>query len=399
MQSNPPPKAVQAREGFYFLANDSNGVIDQITGHKQLTQKEVFNWKMILETRHCWFAKHNISYFYLAVPNKHCLYSEFLPEHIHLSQSRPITQILNEVEDSFVSFTYPLDELISHKEEGLLYRLKDSHWTHLGAYHCYSALAQKMLDAGVPLRKIRDEEISFSEQPTEHSDLGVHFDDSKDTDVVMTMPLLNISCAFNNGVLNTGNLQVWKNNSGEGLPRALIFRDSFCNTLIAFLAASFSEVAFAWQPNVDFQLVKEFDPDVVISQQVERFITTAPQDLGAPIQVERQQQKVDAKQIIQAAPVFNQIIENDDPLLSKKTSDFIQKRLTEFLSALVVRFPDSLAVQANYILDLLRLNETIKAENHYISLINRKKDIPIKFHQLVRSRINSKRRAPEVSRT
>ena len=392
MQSNQAPKAIQAREGFYFLDNDSNKVVEQITGRKRLTQKEIFNWRMVLETRHCWFAKHDIPYFYLVVPNKHCLYSEHLPNNIRLAPDRPITQILQAIEDSFVSFMYPLDELISCKDRGLLYRLKDSHWTQLGAYHCYSALGQQILASGVPLHKVEPDEIIFSEQPAKHSDLGIHFNDSEDTDIKATMPDSDIKRVLANGVLNTGNLQVWKNHQGDGLPRAVIFRDSFCNQMTTFWAASFSETVFVWQPNIDFEIIRDFQPDVVISQQVERFITTVPQDLFAPTLLERQQAKVELKQIKQTAPFLKALtdIGQNDQTLSEPSSVFVQKYSTELLLTLATRFPNALAVQANYILNLIRLDKATEAERHYVLLINRKQDIPLKFHQMIESHLNSR---------
>jgi hypothetical protein len=58
-----------------------------------------------------------------------------------------------------------------------------------------------------------------------------------------------------------------------------------------FLAASFRRMLFAFSSTLDYELVWEERPDVVISIMNERFCITVPQDLGAPTTPEVARQK------------------------------------------------------------------------------------------------------------
>ena len=49
-----------------------------------------------------------------------------------------------------------------------------------------------------------------------------------------------------------------------GLPRAVMFRDSFASWLIPFLSEHFSRIVFSWEYSFDRALVEREHPDVVI---------------------------------------------------------------------------------------------------------------------------------------
>jgi hypothetical protein len=62
-------------------------------------------------------------------------------------------------------------------------------------------------------------------------------------------------------------------------PRAVVFRDSFANALIPFLSESFDRVLYVWQPDVHARVVEIEQPDVVIHEIAERFLSRSPRSI------------------------------------------------------------------------------------------------------------------------
>ena len=57
-----------------------------------------------------------------------------------------------------------------------------------------------------------------------------------------------------------------------GLPRAVIFRDSFASRLVPFLSEHFRRAVYLWQNDFDANVISEEHPDVVIQEIVGRHL-------------------------------------------------------------------------------------------------------------------------------
>ena len=60
---------------------------------------------------------------------------------------------------------------------------------------------------------------------------------------------------------------------------AVIFRDSFTQGMIPFLAPAFSRCVFVWNPFVDYDLVSQENPVLVLNVMAERFLPVVPDDV------------------------------------------------------------------------------------------------------------------------
>ncbi|MGL5795998.1 MAG: alginate O-acetyltransferase AlgX-related protein [Waterburya sp.] len=271
-------KVIEGKNNWLFLDNDSNQINQQLTGKKTFSETELFKWKLLLETRELLLNKYNISYCFLVVPNKGCVYSEYLPDSIKLSEDRCINQLINYLADnSFAKILYPLETLKEAKARDLpVYRLRDTHWTAFGAFIFYQYVMSQ-ISKTVKTYILSESSVEFSQVITKISDLGDKLDIRED--VLLESKISNSSskCIFNNNVKNTGNLMVFEN-TNQNLPKAVLFGDSFSSQLLKFLAESFSRLVIVWQPNLDYSIILNEKPDIVISQQVERFLVKIPDD-------------------------------------------------------------------------------------------------------------------------
>lgn len=267
------------RDGYIFLRNDRNNTIAQITGKKVLTGRLLRAWQTLFELRNAWFAQRGISYYYLAAPCKECVYSDYLPDEIRVSENRPLMQLIRHLEKNNGSkIVYPLNLLRPENNTQATYPKGDSHWNWYGAYVAYLELMRHINESQPnPLRVLTANEIEFTDEPMA-SDLSAKIGL---TDIVtrgkVKKPKAHL--ILRNNVSNIGNYRVFENENKK-YPRAIMFRDSFSNYTMHYMAESFSRFVVVWQPNIDYSIVRHEMPDFVISQQAERFMVVVPDDLG-----------------------------------------------------------------------------------------------------------------------
>ena len=162
----------------------------------------------------------------------------------------------------------------------LVYYLKDTHWNTFGGYiACQALLSEISKSHDLPLLPRSSVTFEQNFDPNALGDLGVQLNLPGDFGVRTTLLDRQAECVLNNHITNTGNLMIFKNKN-QDLPRAVMFRDSFAESLLEIMAESFSRLLVIWQPNIDYTIVQDEKPDIVISQQVERFMIHIPDDLA-----------------------------------------------------------------------------------------------------------------------
>jgi alginate O-acetyltransferase complex protein AlgJ len=284
-------KVLRGKNGRLFLDNDTNQIIKQLSGELLFTDRELRDWQAVLESRTSWLEKLGCRYFMIVPPNAHLVYPEDLPDSVRLARVRPILQLIRHLEDSQSSaqLIYPLEEILAAKPHPLLYPLTDTHWTAHAAFVAYQCLAREIAPV-VPMNVVLKEDLVYYEVPW-MGELGFKVDPKEEsltvTASVRRPPARLIS---DNRVINTGLVVVTE--CPEAPPtKCLIFGDSFTHGLLQPLASSFRRVVFACLTTVDHELVREEQPDVVISVTNERFFMRVPKDIGSTTVREHERDK------------------------------------------------------------------------------------------------------------
>lgn len=287
-------KVLLGKDDWLFLDNDSNRVLDQLAGKLLFDRKQLFKWKLLLETRYSWLLEHGIKYFFLAAPNKECIYPEYTPEDLIVSEQRPIHQLIEQVASSKILpkdfFLYPTTEIIAAKSNKLTYPKGDTHWNFYGAYIAYCLLARRIASQ-FNLKIIDESKINFTEKYTV-GDLADKLSDCPQSLDYWADHEKKSQCIFDNRIKNTGHLTIWENEN-KTLPKAMLFHDSFSTRMLSFWAESFSRLVAVHQANLDYELILQERPDLVISQQVERFLIRIPDDFNSPSNRELVNKKID----------------------------------------------------------------------------------------------------------
>lgn len=267
---------LQGKDSWLFLKNDSNNVIQQISGNYNLSDDFFYRWKNILTLRKAYFDARNIKYHYLCIPNKECVKKDFLPDDILVSNNRPFLLLENTFNSVLGNqWSYPLQELASGAYHS--FPKGDTHWNQYGAYISY----KKMMTTMDVSHTINDDNIEFLTTQRVGDLVSKLESGAKEEFMICKFNVpSSIEIEYDNGVSNTGRLIIINNPLALNNATLVFFRDSFGSALIHFLARTFSRVIAVWQPNIDWGILEKETPQYVISQQVERFTISPPDDIS-----------------------------------------------------------------------------------------------------------------------
>jgi CBS domain-containing protein len=275
-------KVLAGKDGWLFLANDTNQVLKQHAGELRFSDFELNQWQLVLEQRLAWVRMLGGSYFFVVPPNPQSVYPEKLPDLIATAPERPVMQLARQLERSGspAGVVYPLDELVAAKAEWI-YPKSDTHWTAIGAFIGYERLLDEV-EQVAEVRRVTREELRFEESqeigdlggklrpPLRHRHLRPTFRSGASARLVLD------NCVGGNGTLLVMEC-------AEAPPSTcVVFGDSYSYMLLHYLSESFRRLVFAHCPTLDFDLVRSEKPDVVVNVMNERFLMKIPYDLPAP---------------------------------------------------------------------------------------------------------------------
>ena len=241
---------------------------------------------------------------YLVVPSSCEVYPESVPSEFTAATGRSVYDIFAEcAQKSGAKVIYPIEEMKEHKNDGegyQLYSYTDSHWTSYGAWVGTGALfdyiSEKFPSAAARTR----DEMDFYTVGLYGGDSLFSFGDGKGFENIssagkdpatkitgitelaplyrLKMPTSTLNGVYRGGkslyVNGDGNSSYKKetNASGDGLPTAVILRDSFACPAYDIVNDRFSEVVWQSSHNYSFpeKDVAKYKPDYVIYLVSER---------------------------------------------------------------------------------------------------------------------------------
>ncbi len=266
---------LKGRDGWLFLTNDTNKVIDQITGNLPLSSDEVARWVATQQFREQWLASIGSQYLFAVAPNKEVVFANNLPEGISVSEHRPVTQLLS----AGVPLLYQLSELSKPDT----YSKTDTHWSDLGGKIQATEIINAVRAKGVRAGSIDAMVCDFTLN-THTGDLGRKVSPPAFSVVHLKRVYSRVSRVTHNSAhQTTGQVLIFEEYEKSDLPNAVMFTDSFggIGSVVDFIAQCFSRLVVVWRPTIDFELVEKERPAVVIAQMAERFLIRVPDDAVA----------------------------------------------------------------------------------------------------------------------
>ena len=236
-----------------------------------------------------WLAERGAQFIYVIAPNKHTIYFEKLPEGITKQNPESAT-------DQLIAYmsqhtTVPVVDLrpalFAAKESQLIYEAAGTHWNHFGAnVRQYEIMKQvdELFPGRVELFLLEPDEFEMVFHP--NSDLDGFIVGYKSGGAELPSPVFSEGCIPNITTLDSDIDPVdvtirkaFTTTCDSGEVSALLFRDSFFQTMEPYVSRQFGRATFVWENMTTEALeayVESEQPDIVIYEFVERnlpFIT------------------------------------------------------------------------------------------------------------------------------
>ena len=247
-----------------------------------------------MEDRRAWLAARGIRFYVAIAPNKSDAYREFLPKSIRQLGPRSRLDQVAEVlaANPKLDFLDLREPLRRAKAEHRTYDYTDTHWNAYGAFAGYREIMARVARDFPAVRPLDYADYEVAAENGPGGDLAGQLSlkaDLPEERILMnprfTPRARDAGRDYPDPVAKAGRAMVVKETGDVSLPKALVFRDSFCWQLIPFLAESFQSSVYVWTFDFLPALVEKEKPDVVILQAVERYIMAltleAPETRGA----------------------------------------------------------------------------------------------------------------------
>jgi alginate O-acetyltransferase complex protein AlgJ len=296
MGVQPSPNAVVGRNGWFYYMDPA-----QRPFYRRLEPfppDELRRWQRALAERRDWLAARGCRYALVIAPNKSTIYPEHVPEWLTRVGSRSRSdQLIEHIRaHSDVKIIDLRSALLAAKHTGRIYLKTDTHWNELGTYHASKEILRQLSDwypqaEAPPLDRM---DRSWLAEPGGDIIKGLGLRNVlPERKIVLTPPggwrarRVPVDYGTLSVLSPKPNWPVWSQKEhafelpGAPLPRTVMFRDSFGEGLMPWLAEHFQRIVFVWQPTLTFgerltvldpKIIQHEKPDLVLEEIVERYL-------------------------------------------------------------------------------------------------------------------------------
>jgi hypothetical protein len=277
-------KALAGKDNWFFSAGKP---INDYRGSNLLSDEEIQKLKSKLHARALNLKAQGGVFYFAIVPNKHRIYSEFLPNNIIERKTKTVyDQAIEALQsDTLIHLIDLRTSLEKAKSSQLLYYKKDNHWNDLGAYIGYKAITESVhkqfprvspvpaadyyIDTSVSLAGGDALQIGVDKLITEHRIL------LKPKKTVKAVAGEKQNYPPPADFPYAGDFEIVRVVNDSSLPTAVIIRDSFCDFMLQFFSENYRKTVFIfdnWEYKENRNIIEKEKPDIVILQTLEQNI-------------------------------------------------------------------------------------------------------------------------------
>ena len=264
-------------DGYLFLVGGGHRIAEFASGKEQVTADSLENFRTNLMRRQRFCQKRGIRFRHIIVPDKHNVMRKRYP--LETKQRTSAKYIRLSVRDFDDVLSYPLQMLCSVGQD--VYQKTDSHLSDEG---CISLVSHEMEQVLEELRSVRTtilanvsrRELSIT------GDLGSKLDPAVSSNETFYKPLWDPAIFTNNVKGNNGIIDLYFTSRSLTKLQLVIFGNSFFRQCAPFFSLIFKEVVFFRTPYFHAELVSQISPDVVLTENCERYLSNVNSDRNRP---------------------------------------------------------------------------------------------------------------------
>ncbi len=255
---------------------------DYIRAYQNLAtdEKLIDDFVTYLDRTDEYLEKQGIPFFFLAGLDKKTVYGEYMPDYIHVDESKEsiMEMLARKLDDAGVDYVIPIEEYQEMKKYRQLYntRYDTAHWNAYGAFYALQILNVKIMEENqeVPLLDTGDYNVSVKETAMEFVSLPL-----KEKVYVFTpsqyyrdSTIQDYELSFKLEHMEGTSVQHFVNENAQSDQTILILQDSFLQDNAHFFTPRYREVYMISRQNYERMqyYVETLKPDVVVFENAER---------------------------------------------------------------------------------------------------------------------------------
>jgi alginate O-acetyltransferase complex protein AlgJ len=288
------PWVYEGQDGWLFLIGGSNSIGALYDRNAPLLDDaKLQEWVKLIEGRARRLERMGIEYVHISIPEKLTVYdNKFHDPPIvewRLSPSMRLREMMQRSPYARVWLDL-IDPFRAARDDIQLYYRTDTHWTPEGCFLAYKLLCEKIGIApeltllARPRREVESVlDLGLKMEPLVYEQLRL-YDFTKDSQKTYRNVIAQyVDTVTANALVHVGSHIRYKNsNPSAANKKILVFGDSYASQrpdgLTAMLAETAREVEFIWSSNLDWAYIKRAQPDIVVYDLVERFMTMVAND-------------------------------------------------------------------------------------------------------------------------
>ncbi len=301
---------IQGENGWLYYTD----TLDDYLGQNLMSDRSISNAAHNLALVQEYVEAGGAQFVLTVAPNKNSLYGENMPyyDSVIVSDESNAERLKEQLEENGINYV-DLFALFESQDE-VLYLKRDSHWNNKGALLAYNALMDAL--------NLEHEDYETTEVLRTQTEVG---DLATMLYPLTAEPEWNYYYQYESAysyVTETQSVEdawiVTENDNQEN--SLLMFRDSFGNTLLPFMAEAFGEGYFAkGEPYAIGRYMSNYEPNVVIIERVERNLSDFAEN--PPVMQCLQADEETAELVREAATNGNAAAENNVTTCEIKESE------------------------------------------------------------------------------
>jgi hypothetical protein len=324
--TSPSSAVVIGKDGWIFPT--AQQCLEIWRGVDPLSEPELEAWRRSLESRKNWLAARKIQFLFVLAPSKPDVYPEYLPANLKKVGPNRVEQLARYLEEhSDVRVLDLRSALLEEKrrdgKDDFTYFPLGTHWNQRGGWAGARAIVAALAEKLPAIAPVSDRAVRF-----------VETDDPGDTwapRLYLASSLLQTTRVARFGDEATRKIRSRKVEGINGtafdqddasLPRAVVFNDSYADSLAPSLSRHFAHILFDRSFDFDVQIVESEHPDVVLQVYNDRaLVLQHPAELDAD-RVERLSRAFDASRDV----LVHCDLAANEPAITAQSGAILEKR-------------------------------------------------------------------------
>jgi len=261
---SPNESVVQGRDGWLYYGDS----VEDFQGAKQLSDRALYDIAHTMKLVQTHALGRGIDFAFCIAPNKNTLYGQNMPYYLQVKVGESnLDRIVAFLDSEGVNYV-DARSLFEGRND-VLYHKRDSHWNNEGAAMVSDALLKEL---GRAHRSYADESFTVRDDFTGDLDKmlypsapspedEVYYDNAPEFDYVTQ------------GVQSNFDPKIATSSASATGGSLVMYRDSFCNSLLPFMAEAYSQAYFS--RGVPYQLAIDLEAhnaDALVIERAQRFM-------------------------------------------------------------------------------------------------------------------------------